>query len=44
MSTHFKWYPAESEVVVPWNARYSFPSQVSPFAASLIDLQVQRKF
>jgi hypothetical protein len=27
MSTHFKWYPAESETVVPWNARYSFPSQ-----------------
>lgn len=31
MSTHFKWYPAESEVVVPFNARYSFPSQVSLF-------------
>jgi hypothetical protein len=29
MSTHFKWYPAESEVVVPWNARYSFPSQAN---------------
>jgi len=28
MASHFKWYPAESEVVVPWNARYSFPSQV----------------
>lgn len=26
MSTHFKWYPAEAEVIVPWNARYSFPS------------------
>lgn len=29
MSTHFKWYPAESEVVVPFNARYSFPSQAN---------------
>jgi len=27
MSAHFKWYPASEEVVVPWNARYSFPSQ-----------------
>lgn len=27
MASHFKWYPAESEVVVPFNARYSFPSQ-----------------
>lgn len=29
MATHFKWYPAESEVVVPFNARYSFPSQAN---------------
>lgn len=29
MSTHFKWYPASEEVVVPWNARYSFPSQAN---------------
>lgn len=29
MSNHFKWYPAEAEVVVPWNARYSFPSQAN---------------
>jgi len=29
MASHFKWYPAESEVVVPFNARYAFPSQVS---------------
>ena len=29
MSTHFKWYPAESEVVVPFNARYAFPSQAN---------------
>lgn len=29
MSSHFRWYPAESEVVVPWNARYAFPSQAN---------------
>ena len=29
MSTHFKWYPASEEVVIPWNARYSFPSQAN---------------
>lgn len=29
MSTHFKWYPGSDEVVVPWNARYSFPSQAN---------------
>ena len=29
MSTHFKWYPASEEVVVPFNARYSFPSQAN---------------
>ena len=29
MSSHFKWYPAGEEVVVPWNARYSFPSQAN---------------
>lgn len=27
MSTHFKWYPGSDDVVVPWNARYAFPSQ-----------------
>ena len=27
MSAHFKWYPSSEEVIVPWNARYSFPSQ-----------------
>lgn len=27
MASHFKWYPAESEIIVPFNARYSFPSQ-----------------
>jgi hypothetical protein len=29
MSTHFKWYPGSDDVVVPWNARYSFPSQAN---------------
>ena len=29
MSAHYKWYPSEAEVIVPWNARYSFPSQAN---------------
>jgi hypothetical protein len=29
MSTHFKWYPSSEEVIVPYNARYSFPSQAN---------------
>lgn len=29
MASHFRWYPAESEVIVPFNARYSFPSQAN---------------
>lgn len=29
MSTHFKWYPSSEEVIVPFNARYSFPSQAN---------------
>lgn len=29
MASHFKWYPGSDEVVVPWNARYSFPSQAN---------------
>ena len=29
MSQHYKWYPDSTEVVVPWNARYSFPSQTN---------------
>lgn len=29
MASHFKWYPASEEVIVPWNARYSFPSQAN---------------
>ena len=28
MASHFKWYGSESETIVPFNARYSFPSQV----------------
>ena len=29
MASHFKWYPASAETIVPWNARYSFPSQAN---------------
>lgn len=29
MASHFKWYPSSEEVIVPWNARYSFPSQAN---------------
>ncbi|MFA7327750.1 MAG: hypothetical protein WC121_13870 [Candidatus Kapaibacterium sp.] len=29
MSAHFKWYPADEEATIPWNARYSFPSQAN---------------
>ena len=29
MSSHFKWYPSSEEVVIPWNARYQFPSQAN---------------
>lgn len=29
MSTHFRWYPSSEETVVPWNARYAFPSQAN---------------
>jgi len=29
MASHFKWYPSETEVVVPFNARYAFPSQAN---------------
>lgn len=29
MASHYRWYPSESEVVVPFNARYSFPSQAN---------------
>ena len=27
MSAHFKWYQSSEETIIPWNARYSFPSQ-----------------
>ena len=29
MATHYKWYPGSEEVIVPWNARYAFPSQAN---------------
>ncbi len=27
--SHFRWYPGSEETIVPWNARYSFPSQAN---------------
>lgn len=29
MASHFKWYAGSEEVVVPWMAKYSFPSQAN---------------
>jgi hypothetical protein len=29
MASHFKWYPGSDNVIVPWNAQYSFPSQAN---------------
>ncbi len=29
MSSHFSWYPSSDSVTVPFNARYSFPSQAN---------------
>lgn len=29
MASHFRWYGSESQVTVPWNARYSYPSQAN---------------
>ena len=29
MATHFQWYPSSEETVVPFNARYSFPTQAN---------------
>lgn len=29
MASHFKWYPESTEAVVPFNARFSFPSQAN---------------
>lgn len=29
MASHFSWYPSSDSVTIPWNARYSFPSQAN---------------
>lgn len=29
MTSHYKWYPAAEDAIVPWNARYSFPAQAA---------------
>lgn len=29
MSSHFKWYPGNIETIIPWNARFSFPSEAN---------------
>lgn len=29
MASHFQWYPSSEEVIVPFNARYSFPTQAN---------------
>jgi hypothetical protein len=29
MAEHFKYFPSDEEVVTPWNARYSYPSQAN---------------
>lgn len=29
MASHFRWYPSETETVIPMNARYQFPAQAS---------------
>jgi hypothetical protein len=29
MSTHFKWYPGNEETIIPWNARFSFPTEAN---------------
>lgn len=29
MASHFQWYPSSDQVIVPWNARYSYPSQAN---------------
>lgn len=29
MSSHFAWYPSSDSVTIPWNARYSFPTQAN---------------
>jgi hypothetical protein len=29
MTDHFRFYPTAEDVTIPWNARYSFPSQAN---------------
>ena len=29
MTSHYRWYPASEDVVIPWNASYEFPSQAN---------------
>lgn len=29
MADHFKYFPSDENVVTPWNARYSYPSQAN---------------
>jgi len=29
MASHFAWYPSSDSVTIPWNARYSFPTQAN---------------
>lgn len=29
MSSHFKWYPSSEDSIVPWNARFAYPSQAN---------------
>jgi len=29
MTDHFRFYPSSDEITIPWNARYSFPSQAN---------------
>lgn len=35
MSSHFRWYGSDSEVTVPFNARYSYPSQANKATKSV---------
>jgi len=29
MASHFQWYPSSESPIIPWNARYAFPSQAN---------------
>lgn len=29
MASHFKWYPDGDSEIIPWNSRYSYPSQAN---------------